>query len=62
MVRRLPWNASLKATVFMMAYFLEMAAQMLGWRSFQLITGFAWGLFPMPILHGSQATKTPMKI
>ncbi len=47
-----------------------MAAQILGWWSFQnivvtplgLITGLAWGLFTMPILDGSQAKKTPIKI
>ena len=52
MVRRI-------ATVLMMAYPLEMAAEILGWWSFQnivvtsfgLITGLAWGLFTMPILH-----------
>lgn len=59
------WNGAAIATVLMMAYPLEMAAQILGWWSFQniivtpfgLITGLAWGLFAMPILHRSQATK-----
>ncbi|MCJ8279684.1 MAG: DUF2085 domain-containing protein [Rivularia sp. ALOHA_DT_140] len=54
------WNGASIATVFMMAYPLEMAAQILGWWSFHnnlvtpfgLITGLAWGLFTMPILHG----------
>lgn len=56
------WNGAAIATVLMMAYPAEMAAQILGWWSFQnivvtpfgLITGLAWGLFTMPILHGSQ--------
>jgi len=53
------WNGAAIATVLMMAYPLEMAAQILGWWSFGnyivtlfgLITGLAWGLFTMPILH-----------
>jgi uncharacterized membrane protein len=53
------WNGAAGATVLMMAYPLEMAAQILGWWSFDnfvvtpfgLITGLAWGLFTMPILH-----------
>ncbi|MEO1376344.1 MAG: DUF2085 domain-containing protein [Cyanobacteria bacterium J06635_10] len=55
------WNGAARATVLMMAYPLEMAAEILGWWSFDnfvvavfgLITGLAWGLFTMPILHGS---------
>ncbi|WP_353932386.1 DUF2085 domain-containing protein [Okeanomitos corallinicola TIOX110] len=47
------------ATVFMMAYPLELAAQIFDlWdfnnyivTPFGLITGLAWGLFAMPILH-----------
>lgn len=54
------WNGAAIATVLMMAYPLEMAAQILNWWSFDnyivtlfgLITGLAWGLFTMPILHG----------
>ncbi len=54
------WNGVAIATLLMMAYPLEMAAQILGWWSFQnlvvtpfgLITGLAWGLFTMPIVHG----------
>lgn len=57
------WNGAAIATVLMMAYPLEMAAQILGWWSFHnivvvpfgLITGLAWGLFTMPILHGSKS-------
>ena len=53
------WNGAAIATLLMMAYPLEMAAQIFGWWSFQnpivmpfgLITGLAWGLFTMPILH-----------
>ncbi|NJM21652.1 MAG: DUF2085 domain-containing protein [Richelia sp. RM2_1_2] len=54
------WNGAAFSTVLMMAYPLEMAAQILGWWNFDnlvvvpfgLITGLAWGLFTMPILHG----------
>lgn len=54
------WNGSAIATILMMAYPLEMAAQIIGWWSFDnfvvvpfgLITGLAWGLFTVPILHG----------
>lgn len=57
------WNGAAIATVLMMAYPLEMAAEILGWWSFQnivvvpfgLITGLAWGLFTMPIFHGSKS-------
>jgi len=58
------WNGAAIATVLMMAYPLEMAAQILGWWSFEnytvtlfgLITGLAWGLFTMPIFHGDLDT------
>ncbi|MEH2069101.1 MAG: DUF2085 domain-containing protein [Nostoc sp.] len=54
------WNGAALASVLMMAYPLELAAQILGLWSFNnylvtpfgLITGLAWGLFTMPILHG----------
>lgn len=54
------WSGVALASVLMMAYPLELAAQVLGWWSFNnyivtpfgLITGLAWGLFTMPILHG----------
>ena len=61
------WNGAAIATVLMMAYPLEMAAEILGWWSFDnyivtlfgLITGLAWGLFTMPILHNNlNASKT----
>jgi len=50
------------ATVLMMAYPLELAAQIFDLWSFNnylvtpfgLITGLAWGLFTMPILHSMQ--------
>ncbi|RCJ21357.1 DUF2085 domain-containing protein [Nostoc minutum NIES-26] len=50
------------ASVLMMAYPLELAAQVFGlWdfnnyvvAPFGLITGLAWGLFMMPILHDKQ--------
>lgn len=53
------WSGGAIATVLMMAYAWELAAQVLGWWSFNnylvtpfgLITGLAWGLFTMPILH-----------
>ncbi|WP_341527904.1 DUF2085 domain-containing protein [Nostoc sp. UHCC 0302] len=49
-------------SVLMMAYPLELAAQVFGWWNFNnyvvtpfgLITGLAWGLFTMPILHDWQ--------
>lgn len=54
------WNGVALASVLMMAYPLELAAQVFGLWSFNnyvvtpfgLITGLAWGLFTMPILHG----------
>ncbi|OUL30359.1 DUF2085 domain-containing protein [Nostoc sp. 106C] len=54
------WNGVAIASVLMMAYPLELAAQVFGLWSFNnyivtpfgLITGLAWGLFTMPILHG----------
>lgn len=56
---RYGWSGAATASVFMMAYAWELAAQVLGWWSFNnylvtpfgLITGLAWGLFTMPILH-----------
>lgn len=56
------WNGAALATVLMMAYPLELAAQVFGLWSFNnyvvtpfgLITGLAWGLFTMPILHDKQ--------
>jgi uncharacterized membrane protein len=55
------WSGVAIATVLMMAYPLELAAEVLGWWSFHnqvvtlfgLVTGLAWGLFTMPILHQS---------
>jgi uncharacterized membrane protein len=54
------------ASVLMMAYPLELAAQIFGLWSFNnylvtpfgLITGLAWGLFTMPIFHGWRGGKT----
>ncbi|MDZ8186230.1 MAG: DUF2085 domain-containing protein [Nostoc sp. ChiSLP02] len=59
------WNGAALASVLMMAYPLELAAEVFGWWSFNnyvvtpfgLITGLAWGLFAMPILHGGQTGK-----
>jgi uncharacterized membrane protein len=56
------WNGVALATVLMMAYPLELAAQIFGlWdfnnylvTPFGLITGLAWGFFTMPIFHESQ--------
>jgi hypothetical protein len=53
------WSGAAIATILMMAYPVELAAEVLGWWSFHnqvvtlfgLITGLAWGLFTMPILH-----------
>ena len=56
------------ASVLMMAYPLELAAQIFGLWSFNnylvtpfgLITGLAWGLFTMPIFHGWRGAKTSL--
>lgn len=56
------WSGAAFASVLMMAYPLELAAQVFGLWSFNnylvtpfgLVTGLAWGLFTMPILHGWQ--------
>jgi uncharacterized membrane protein len=53
-------NGVTLAIILMMAYPLELAAQVFGLWSFNnylvtpfgLITGLAWGFFTMPILHG----------
>ncbi|MCM0593521.1 MAG: DUF2085 domain-containing protein [Gloeotrichia echinulata IR180] len=53
------WSGAALASVLMMAYPLELAAQVFDLWSFNnylvtpfgLITGLAWGLFTMPILH-----------
>lgn len=53
------WNGVAIAAIFMMAYPIELAAQVLGWWDFNnylvtpfgLVTGLAWGLFTMPIFH-----------
>ena len=55
------WSGAACATILMMAYPLELAAEVFGCWSFNnyvvslfgLITGLAWGLFTMPILHES---------
>lgn len=59
------WSGVAVASLLMMAYPLELAAEVLGWWSFNnyvvmlfgLITGLAWGLFTMPILHESPHTQ-----
>ncbi len=56
------WSGAAFASIFMMAYPLELAAEFFGWWNFNnyvvslfgLITGLAWGLFTMPILHQSR--------
>jgi uncharacterized membrane protein len=56
------WSGAAFASVLMMAYPLELAAQVFGLWSFNnylvtpfgLITGLAWGFFTMPILHAGQ--------
>lgn len=53
------WSGAALASILMMAYPLELAAQVLGLWSFNnyvvmpfgLVTGLAWGLLAMPILH-----------
>lgn len=53
------WSGAAWGSVLMMAYPFELAAEVLGWWSFHnytvtvfgLITGLAWGLFTMPLLH-----------
>ncbi len=53
------WSGAALASVLMMAYPLELAGEILGCWSFNnylvtlfgLVTGLAWGLFTMPILH-----------
>ncbi len=53
------WSGAATSSLLMMAYPWELAAQVLGWWNFNnylvtpfgLITGLAWGLFTMPILH-----------
>ncbi|MDF5706854.1 MAG: DUF2085 domain-containing protein [Nostoc sp. S4] len=60
------WSGAALASVLMMAYPLELAAQVFGLWSFNnylvtpfgLITGLTWGLFTMPILHRWQTAKT----
>ncbi|QLE51731.1 DUF2085 domain-containing protein [Nostoc sp. C057] len=60
------WSGMAIASVLMMAYPLELAAQIFGLWSFNnylvtpfgLITGLAWGLFTMPIFHGWRVAKT----
>ncbi len=55
------WSGATLASVLMMAYPWELAAQIFGLWSFNnylvtpfgLVTGLAWGLFAMPILHKS---------
>ena len=55
------WTGAAGASILMMAYPLELAAEVLGWWKFNnsvvflfgLITGLAWGLFTMPILHNN---------
>jgi uncharacterized membrane protein len=62
------WSGVAIASVLMMAYPLELAAQIFSWWSFNnylvtpfgLITGLAWGLFTMPIFHGWRGAKTSL--
>jgi uncharacterized membrane protein len=57
-------NGAALASLLMMAYPLELAAEVFGLWSFNnylvtpfgLITGLAWGLFTMPILHKTKLT------
>ncbi|MHC5744367.1 MAG: DUF2085 domain-containing protein [Nostoc sp.] len=60
------WSGVALASVLMMAYPLELAAQVFGLWSFNnylvtpfgLITGLAWGFFTMPILHKWHSAKS----
>ncbi|MUG96323.1 DUF2085 domain-containing protein [Scytonema sp. UIC 10036] len=60
------WSGVAVAIVLMMAYPLELAAQVLGLWSFHnyvvtpfgFMTGLAWGLLTMPILHGGYRSPT----
>ncbi len=60
------WIGAAFASVLMMAYPLELAAQIFDlWdfnnyivTPFGLITGLPWGLFAMPILHRQTETQT----
>ncbi|MDM9380822.1 DUF2085 domain-containing protein [Chlorogloeopsis sp. ULAP01] len=62
------WSGVALATVLMMAYPLELAAEVLGVWSFNnyivtvfgLITGLAWGLMTMPILHTQEIKSTTL--
>ncbi|MBW4615036.1 MAG: DUF2085 domain-containing protein [Desmonostoc vinosum HA7617-LM4] len=59
------WSGAALASVLMMAYPLELAAEVFGlWdfdnyavTPFGLVTGLAWGLFAMPILHGNRHVR-----
>ncbi|WP_375503646.1 DUF2085 domain-containing protein [uncultured Nostoc sp.] len=63
------WSGVALASVLMMAYPLELAAQIFGLWSFNnylvtpfgLITGLAWGLFTMPILHGGRGAESSLR-
>lgn len=60
------WSGAALASLLMMAYPLELAAQAFGLWSFNnyivtpfgLVTGLAWGLLSMPILHGQRLKLT----
>ena len=57
---RYGWLGAAISSLLMMAYPLELGAEVLGWWGFNnyvvsvfgLVTGLGWGLFSMPILHG----------
>jgi hypothetical protein len=61
------WWGTIATAILMMAYPIELGLETwAGWNydngvvtAFGLITGLAWGLHGMPILHGSYSTKMP---
>lgn len=61
------WSGATLTSVLMMAYPVELAAEIFGLWSFNnylvtpfgLITGLAWGLFTMPILHSWRQEDYP---
>ncbi|MDF5731215.1 MAG: DUF2085 domain-containing protein [Rhizonema sp. PD38] len=60
------WGGAVLTSFLMMAYPIELAAEVLNWWSFNnylvfafgLITGLAWGLFTMPILHEKKLKRS----
>ncbi|MFO0174950.1 MAG: DUF2085 domain-containing protein, partial [Aphanizomenon sp.] len=59
------WYGAAFTSILMMAYPLELAAEVFGFWDFNnylatpfgLVTGLAWGLFTMPLLHQKMRIK-----